>query len=114
MAGAQRRRGEGKESRGPQHVQGAYHVYVLDVIGGTDNEVYVGQSAKTPEERRDEHINGPRRGKVFKRPGRSVGALRPDLLPTLSPLRSRVASTAAEAYVAAVLRTEGFTVHGAP
>jgi hypothetical protein len=87
-------------------------VYVIDVEGGPSDEVYVGQTWHSGERRRREHIDGVRRGQVFKRKGREVGQLRPDLLPALEPLTSRELAVAAEAYVAAVLRAQGYTVHG--
>lgn len=94
---------------------GAHHhsVYVLDVLGGESNEVYVGQTWHRPERRRQQHIDNPKtRGRVFKRPGRAVGGLRPDLLPELIDPMTREVAVAAEAYVAAVLRARGFVVHG--
>jgi len=85
---------------------------VLDVLGGGPDEVYVGQTWHDPAARREQHIAGPRRAMIFRRSGRSVGPLRPDLLPRLEPLQTRKAALAAEAYVAAVLRDRGLKVHG--
>ena len=98
----------------PDRLEGEheFHVYVLDVLGGAENEVYVGESWHTPEFRRQQHLDGPRKGRVFRSRGKSVGALRPDLLPPLERLRSRRAARAAEAYVAALLRDNGFHVNG--
>lgn len=97
-------------------IKGAVHhhsVYVIEVLGGQVNEVYVGQTWHRPEHRRQQHIEAPRkRGRVFKRPGRRVGALRPDLLPPLIEPMTREVAAAAEQYVAAVLRSRGFVVHG--
>jgi hypothetical protein len=90
-----------------------YHVYVLEVLGGAEKEVYVGQSWYEPEVRREQHINGRWKAKVFKKLGpAAVGPLLTDLLPELAPLRTKAAALAAEAYVAAVLRDAGYRVHG--
>ena len=89
-----------------------YCVYVLEVDGGDVDEYYVGQSWHPAEVRRQQHIDGVRRGRIFKRRGRSVGRLRFDLVPPLEPLTTREAAEAAEAYVSAVLRAQGLVVHG--
>lgn len=89
-----------------------FSVYVLDVLGLGPDQVYVGETWYSPEDRRQQHLKGPRRGKVFKRPDVAVGALRPDLLPRLPRLIDREASRSAEALVASQLRRRGMTVHG--
>lgn len=90
-----------------------HSVYVIDVLGGQPNEVYVGQTWHPPEVRRQQHIDAPkRRGRIFKKRGRSVGPLRDDLLPVLEQPMTREVAVAAEAYVAAILRARGYVVHG--
>ncbi|PKW25726.1 hypothetical protein [Phycicoccus duodecadis] len=88
-----------------------YCVYVIDVDGGSDNEVYVGQSWHPAEVRYEQHLSGERQAKVFRREGRSVGRLRSDLLPPLEPLLNRRVAEAAEKYVAALLESRAFVVH---
>lgn len=89
-----------------------WSVYVLDVVGLGPGHVYVGQSWNTREHRRQQHINGIKPGKVFKRPGVEVGELRLDLLPPLSQMNSREAAETAEVELASQLRQRGLTVHG--
>ena len=89
-----------------------FSVYVIEVLGGHDKEVYVGQSWHAPSVRRQKHVDGPDRGRIFARPGRSVGPLRPELLPRLGPLMTREAARAAEEDVKTLLRGQGYTVHG--
>lgn len=92
---------------------GTYSIYIVKVLGGAHNEVYVGQTWHDPEVRRDQHRMGLRRARIFKRRGAdSVGPLLPELLPPLEPLRTKAAALAAEAYVAAILRSKQFRVHG--
>ena len=89
-----------------------WSVYVLEVIGLGPGQVYVGQSWFSPEHRRQQHIDGIKSARIFKRPGVAVGALRPDLIARLPRLESREAAETAEANVASHLRQRGLTVHG--
>lgn len=89
-----------------------FSVYVIEVLGGDDKKVYVGQSRHAPSVRRQKHVEGPDRGRIFARSGRGVGPLRPELLPRLGPLTTREAARAAEEDVKTLLRGQGYTVHG--
>ncbi|WP_155892738.1 hypothetical protein [Intrasporangium chromatireducens] len=85
-----------------------WSVYVLEVEG-TGGDVYVGCTWHSPEVRRQQHIDGPKKGRVFKKAGNSVGALRPDLVTDLEPLTNFALAQSAETYLAEILRSKGFT-----
>jgi predicted GIY-YIG superfamily endonuclease len=90
-----------------------FNVYVLEILGGQPNEVYVGETWHDPSHRRQQHIDDDKKkARVFRKGDKEVGRLRPDLLPTLPPLRTREEARAAEAHVKAVLIDLGFHVHG--
>lgn len=94
--------------------QGTYHVYVGEVLD-LDGRIigsYVGQTAKTPEQRWAQHRDRVKAARVFKRPDRRPGDLRPDLLPPLPRLTTRAAAEAAERAVADLLRHAGHHVEG--
>lgn len=99
--------------RGP-----AYCVYVVELDAGAlparwrgtrvAGCVYVGQSAKSPEERFRQHMRGGRLAntKVYKYGKR----LRPDLYQAWNPFESRREAEAAEEALAMELERRGFVV----
>jgi hypothetical protein len=96
-----------------------YYAYVIELEGevdarpvGSDAElpwVYVGQSAKAPVERLQQHLNGYKPSRWVKRHG---SHLRPELFENHPLLRNRLAALAYEAWLAESLRNRGFPVKG--
>jgi predicted GIY-YIG superfamily endonuclease len=93
-------------------VKNPYCVYVVELAGleakfGPGNWLYVGETAKSAEERIAQHRSGVKKASVAKYFARR----RPDLEPTAA-LHSRSNSVAAEAEHAAHLRSLGYKVLG--
>jgi hypothetical protein len=91
---------------------GVRSCYVFEIKGLDPDTFYVGQTTKTPTQRRREHREGIRTARVLRKPGVSVGPLRQNLLPTLPELHGEGAALAAEQWVATVLRHQGKVIHG--
>jgi len=96
-----------------------YFIYVIELDGvaaarpkGTDAAlpwVYVGQSAKTPEERMQQHLDGYKSSRWAHRYG---SHLRPDLYEGHPPLTTRRCALTYETWLAASLRSKGYPVQG--
>jgi hypothetical protein len=93
----------------------ASRVYVveLDRAAGRRRDpripwVYVGSSARSPEERFEQHLRGYKSGRLVKRFGMR---LRPDLFEDLEPFRSSKQAQAAEEERARELADCGFVAH---
>jgi hypothetical protein len=92
-----------------------YRVYVVRLdaskVRGSDARpaVYVGQTAKTPEQRFECHKRGERHSRVVRDHG--VELCR-DLYERFNPLGSRSEAELMEARLAEGLRRLGFTVYG--
>ncbi len=91
-----------------------YRVYVIELDDslrkGTDKPaVYVGYSAKTPEERFAQHLRGERASRHVR--GHGV-RLRPRLYQAYPAAANRPEAEALERHVADRLRRRGFTVYG--
>ena len=96
-----------------------YFAYVIELDGDVDTRpvgsradlpwVYVGQSAKAPAERLQQHLDGYKPSRWVKRFG---SHLRPDLYENHPPLRNRLMALAYEAWLAESLRNKGFPVKG--
>jgi GIY-YIG catalytic domain len=93
-----------------------YYVYVIqldDAVGKRDNPryppVYVGQSARPPRERFEQHKSGHRASRVVRKHGKW---LRWRLFDRYNPLPSRQAAEDAERELASRLRAKGYTVYG--
>jgi hypothetical protein len=71
--------------------------------------VYVGQSAKTPEERFAQHRRGERASRYVRDHG---VRLKPRLYNAYDPVTTRAEAEALERHVADRLRRKGFTVYG--
>ena len=100
-----------------------YHVYVVELdpaVLGTrrvkeENPeyidgmqcLYVGQTAKSPEERFEQHKEGYKANRYAKKYGRR---LRPDLYERYNPISTRASAEAMEAKLAAKFRTRGYAV----
>ena len=69
--------------------------------------VYVGQTAKTPEERFAQHLAGMRSSRIVKEYG---VRLRPRLYANVGPFETRAESERAEAKLAEKLRRRGYAV----
>lgn len=69
--------------------------------------LYVGQTAKTPEERFAQHLAGVRSSRVVKEYG---VRLRPRLYANVGPFETRAESERAETRLAEKLRRRGFAV----
>ncbi len=92
----------------------AYRVYVIELDdslrNGTDKPaVYVGYSAKTPEERFAQHLRGERASRHVRDHG---VRLRPRLYRSYPAATSRPEAEALERHLADRLRRRGFTVNG--
>ena len=101
----------------------AYNVYVIELrrdvlekkaFAGKNADrredkpcVYVGQTAKTPEERFAQHLDGVRSSRIVKEYG---VRLRPRLYANVGPFETRVESERAESRLAEKLRRRGFAV----
>ena len=100
-----------------------YHIYVIeldpavlntrrvkdenpDYIEGMDC-LYVGQTARTPEERFEQHREGYTSNRYTKKYG---VRLRPDLSERYTPIRTREQAEEMEQKLAAKLRTRGYAV----
>ena len=92
----------------------AFWVYVIELDpAGVSNVgngyLYVGETAKTPEERFAQHLSG-------RRSGRGVAAravrLRPDLYPPENPFSTRDEAQRFEKQTADRLRESGYKVRG--
>jgi hypothetical protein len=96
-----------------------YYAYVIELEGDVDTRlvgsradlpwVYVGQSAKTPAERLQQHLDGYKPSRWVKRHG---SHLRPDLFENHPPLRNRLMALAYETWLAESLRNKGFPIKG--
>ena len=91
-----------------------YRVYVIELDEslrkGTEKPaVYVGYSAKTPEERFAQHLRGERASRHVRDHG---VRLRPRLYRSYPAATSRPEAEALERHVADRLRRRGFTVYG--
>ena len=91
-----------------------FRVYVIELDDalrkGTDKPaVYVGQSAKTPEERFAQHLRGERASRYVRDHGIR---LRPRLYNAYLPVKTRAEAEAVEKHVADRLRRRGSTVYG--
>ncbi len=100
-----------------------YHVYVIELdpkvlkIKKLKQEnpgyiqgmqcLYVGQSAKKPEERFEQHKKGYKANKYAKKYGRR---LRPELYEKYNPITTREKAEAMEERLANKLRTRGYAV----
>jgi hypothetical protein len=90
-----------------------YSVYVIELDeskrrGTLNPAVYVGQTVHSPEERLAKHLGGERSSRHVR--GHAV-QLRPDLYEELNPLPSRAEAEAKEAWLADLLRSEGYDVY---
>lgn len=100
-----------------------YHIYVIeldlevvrfrkvreenpDYVDGMPC-LYVGQTAKTPEERFQQHLSGTKSNRYVRKFGRR---LRPDIFERYNPLRTRQEAEAMEERLAEKLRTRGYAV----
>ena len=91
-----------------------YRVYVIELDDsrrkGTDKPaVYVGQSAKAPEERFEQHLRGQRAWRVVRDHG---VRLRPRLYCSYPAAATRKEAEALERRLADRLRRRGSTVYG--
>jgi hypothetical protein len=91
-----------------------YRVYVIELDEslrrGTEKPaVYVGQSARTPEERFEQHLRGERASRYVRDHG---VRLRPRLYNSYPSVTSRADAETLERHVADRLRRRGFTVYG--
>lgn len=91
-----------------------YRVYVIELDeslrqGTGKPAVYVGQSAKTPEERFEQHLRGERASRYVRDHG---VRLRPRLYNSYPSVTTRADAEALEKHVADRLRRRGFTVYG--
>jgi hypothetical protein len=100
-----------------------YRVYVIELrpevmgkkrVAGKNAErredkpcVYVGQTAKTPEQRFEQHVNGKRASRIVREFG--VG-LKPRLYRNWGPYATRAEAEAAEKRLAEKLRGRGYVV----
>jgi hypothetical protein len=90
-----------------------YSVYVIELDEskrrGTPNPaVYVGQTVRSPAERLAQHLSGERSSRHVR--GHAV-QLRRDLYERYNPLATRVEAEAKEAWLADLLRSEGYDVY---
>ncbi len=69
--------------------------------------VYVGQTAKTPEERFAQHLDGVRSSRIVREYG---VRLRPKLYANVGPFETRAESERAETKLAEKLRRRGYAV----
>jgi len=100
-----------------------YHVYVIeldpavlgtrrvkdenpDYVEGMDC-LYVGQTAKTPKERFEQHKEGYKSNRYTRKYG---VRLRPDLYERYNPIKTRDRAEEMEQRLAAKLRTRGYAV----
>jgi hypothetical protein len=100
-----------------------YHIYVIELEAAVltfrkvreENPLYVegmpclyvGQTARSPEERFEQHVSGVKSNRYV----RTFGIrLRPDLFERYNPLRSREEAEAMEQRLAEKLRTRGYAV----
>jgi hypothetical protein len=102
---------------------GSYNVYVIELrpevmerkkVAGKNVErrvdkpcVYVGQTAKTPEERFAQHMNGVRSSRIVREYG---VRLRPKLYKNIGPFVTRAEAEEAEKRLAERLRRRGYVV----
>lgn len=93
----------------------ANHVYVIELERGAGRRrdprlpwLYVGSSARRPEERFAQHRRGYKAARLVKRFGLR---LRPDLYEDLGPIRGKRAAVAAEQERARELGAAGFVAH---
>jgi predicted GIY-YIG superfamily endonuclease len=92
-----------------------FRVYVIELDdslrkGTAKPAVYVGQSAKSPEERFAQHLRGERASRYVRDHG---VRLRPRLYNAYLPVKTRAEAEALERRVGDRLRRRGFTVYGA-
>ena len=91
-----------------------YSVYAFELLGLGTDAMYVGQTAKTPADRRyEEHAGlGKSAARVLRNGRARIGPLSPDRLPELPSLRSSQAALAAEHWTSVWLKLQGIEVHG--
>ena len=91
-----------------------HRVYVIESRAVADDSLayYVGETAKPPEDRFEQHRSGGDAARAFAGGAYVPVRLRPDLVPDLPELPSRLASQAAEQFTAAALRWRGLPVLG--
>ena len=101
----------------------AYNVYVIELrrdvlekkaFAGKNADrredkpcLYVGQTAKTPEERFEQHLDGTKASRIVKEYG---VRLRPRLYANVGPFETRSEAERAETRLAEKLRRRGFAV----
>jgi hypothetical protein len=90
-----------------------YSVYVIELDeskrrGTPKPAVYVGQTVHSPEERLAKHLGGEHSSRHVR--GHAV-RLRPELYEGHNPLATRVEAEAKEAWLADLLRSEGYDVY---
>ncbi len=90
-------------------------VYVIELEAGAGRRrdprlpwVYVGSSARSPEQRFEQHLSGYKASRLPRRFGLR---LRPDLYEDLEPIRSKKAAVVAEQERARELAACGFVAH---
>ena len=105
-----------RETSSPKEPPQLYHVYVIELSDNAGPRVnpqkpcvYVGQTAKSLEERFLEHLRGYRASRKVRRHG---VRLRPRLYARLNPIQTRPEAEHIERRLAARLRRRGFTVFG--
>ena len=86
-----------------------YYIYAFE-LNDDPKYVYVGQSYLSPEERRQQHIQGPHKARSIKYC--KIGKLRPDLYEQHNPIATRQEAERMEAWLADDLRQKGFHVEG--
>ena len=86
-----------------------YSLYAFE-LNDDPRYVYVGQTALSPEARREQHIHGPHKSRAIRHC--EIGKLRPDLYEKYNPIATRKEAEAMEAWLADKLRNDGFMVEG--
>lgn len=90
-----------------------FNVYAFELLGLGPDEMYVGQTTKTQEERWEEHkALGKTAAKILRSGKAQIGPLRECRLPELPPLHSSQAAYAAEHWTSLWLILQGVDVHG--
>jgi hypothetical protein len=98
----------------PRTEEDTYNVYVVRLDDSRRRNtprpaVYVGQTAKDPVKRFEQHTKGERHSRVVRDYGQF---LCPELYRRYNPIGSRTEAEAREARLAECLRRLGFTVYG--
>jgi GIY-YIG catalytic domain len=102
-----------KRSETNHRMKPDYSVYVVELDeskrrGTANPAVYVGQTARTPEERLAQHL---RHEKSSRHVRDHAVRLRPDLYEEYNPLATRADAEAKEAWLAGRLRAQGYDVY---